>query len=309
MTPICMKLMDSCVSLDRALSALIVSVLSTVKLLSADAVRRCFIADPGHLILSADFDQIELRVIAAIAQEPALIEAAKRGESLHMTAANALFGPDHTPDQYKLSKNINFTWTFGGGAGTMTRRYGIPYADSSALVADYESKFPALKAFKKRTTENVLQTALDRKEYRAYRALRSRLFGFRDDTREGAAQRQAVKIEISRLCYRRLGYVTTPFGRRLLVDAGKAYSGVNYIVQSSAADIMKEALIRVMDDEVLEPTVLLPIHDELLGQAPRVDAARIAQRYGEVMSTTFLGVPITATGKVYGRSWGHGYRT
>lgn len=279
-----------------------------MKLLSSDAIRRCFIADPGHLILSADFDQIELRVIAAIAQEPSLIEAAKRGESLHKTAAVKLFGEDHTPDQYKLAKNINFTWTFGGGASTMTRRYGIPMSDSMALVGNYEAQFPALKAFKKRTTESVLQTALSTAEYRTYRTLRSRLFGYRADTKEGAAQRRAVKIEISRLCYRRTGYVLTPFDRRLIVDAEKAYSGVNYIVQSSAADIMKLALIRVMDDAELEPTVLLPIHDELLGQALAGKAERIAQRYGEVMSTMFRGVPITATGKVYGKSWGHGYR-
>jgi DNA polymerase-1 len=72
-------------------------------------------------------------------------------------------------------------------------------------------------------------------------------------------------------------------------------------------DLLKEALLDVMNDPELEPTVLLPVHDELLGQAPIDEAEYIAQRYGKVMSREFMGVPITATGKVYGKSWGHGY--
>jgi DNA polymerase-1 len=279
-----------------------------MKLLSADTIRRCFIADPGMSIFSADFDQIELRVIAALAGEQKMIEAAKAGVSLHLLAANQLFGEDHTPDQYKLAKNINFTWAFGGGASTMSRRYGISMAQSSALIQQYESEFSALKAFKKRETENVLRSALDDWEYKKYKSLRSQMFNYRGDTPQGMSARRVVQIELKRLCYRKTGHVITPFGRRLIVDAEKPYTAVNYQVQSSAADIMKHALLDVMDDPELEPMVLLPIHDELLAQAPKAQAEWAAQRFGEVMSRDFMGVPITASGKVYGRSWGHGYR-
>lgn len=279
-----------------------------MKLLSADAIRRCLVADPGMALFSADFDQIELRVIAALAQEQVMIDAAKRGESLHKVAALRLFGKDYTPDQYKLSKNINFTWAFGGGAGTMTKRYGIPFSESSALIRDYEAQFPALRDYKRREQNKILRSALTSGELKAYYELRRRMQYLNSETREGRRARQAIQIQIDRLMYGKHAYTVTAFGRRLLVEADKAYKVVNYNVQSCAADLMKHALLDVMADPVLEPTVLLIIHDELLGQAPISKAERIAARYGEVMSRDFRGVPITASGKVYGKSWGHGYR-
>jgi DNA polymerase I len=279
-----------------------------MRLLRADTIRRCLIADPGMSIISADFDQIEWRVIAGMAGEQSMIEAAKRGESIHKLAATKLFGPDYTPDQYKRTKNINFTWAFGGGPGRMARSYGIPLEEAKALTRDYEEAFPALVKFKRREQESILRSALSSEEYRVYKQLRSRMYNYREDTREGRAARAAIGIEIKRLCWRKVGYAVTPFGRRIVVDAEKSYTVINYKVQSSARDIMARQLLAVMDDPELEPTVLLLIHDEILGQAYRSKAEYIAQRYGEVMSTEFLGVPITASGKVYGKSWGHGYR-
>lgn len=279
-----------------------------MKLLSAEVIRRCLVADPGHLIFTADYDQIELRVVAAYAKEQSMIDAAKRGESLHKLAAVRLFGEDYNPDQYKLAKNVNFTWVFGGSWFVMVQRYGIQPIVAKKLISDYEGAFPSLVAFKRREQNAILQSALSPVEYRAYKGLLAKMFSYRNDTPQGRDARKAVQREISILCYRKIGYATTPFGRRLVVDAEKPYTVVNYKVQSAAADIMKEALLRVMDDPELEPSVLLTIHDEILGQAPKAEAEHFSQRYGEVMSTEFLGVPITASGKVYGRSWGHGYR-
>lgn len=279
-----------------------------MKLLSSDAIRRCLIADPGKVILSADFDQVELRVAAGLAGETILIEAAKRGDSLHKTTAIELFGIDHTADQYRYAKNVTFGWLFGGGAGTLSDQAGIPFAQAQDIVKRFTKAYPAMAAYKRREQERVLRSALPENEYKQYRKLLSRMFDFRSDTSEGVKARKTIQAEIRKLCYRRYGYAVTPFGRRLIVDAEKPYAVVNYVVQSTARDIMAEALLRVMDDEELEPTVLLPIHDELLGQAPKAEAEQVARRYGEVMSTEFMGVPITASGKVYGKSWGHGYR-
>lgn len=278
-----------------------------MQLLSAAAVRRCFIADPRMSIFTADYDQIELRVIAALANETSMIEAAKRGESLHLLAANRLFGTNHNPDQYKLAKNINFTYAFAGGAETMSNRYEITMAQAMELIRDYEEAFPALSRYKRRMTESILQSALSTMEYKAYKALRSRMFNFRRDTVEGRRQRTIIQNELRRLCYNKYGYVTTPFGRRIIVEAEKPYKAINFMVQPSARDIMGQGLLDIMDDPELEPTVLLPIHDEVLGQGPKDEAEYLANRYAEVMTTEFLGVPITASGKVYGKSWGHGY--
>lgn len=279
-----------------------------MKLLSADAIRRCLIADPGMSLFSADFDQIELRVIAALAGEQVMIDAAKRGESLHKTAALRLWGEHYTPDQYRYTKNVNFGWAFGGGAQTLAEQTGLPVAECAAIIRDYENQFPALRDYKRREQNKILTSALSPGELRAYYELRRRLQYLRSNTSEGRRARMAVQIQLDRLLYDKFAYTITPFGRRLLVEAGKAYKVVNYNVQSCAADLMKHALLDVLADPELEPTVLLPIHDELLGQAPRSSAEYIAERYGEVMTREFMGVPITATGKVYGKSWGHGYR-
>lgn len=278
-----------------------------MKLLRADTIRRCLIADKGKLIISADFDQIELRVAAAYAGETSMIEAAKRGESLHKVAAVKLFGPSYTPDQYRYTKNVNFGWLYGGGPATLSEQAGIPITTAYQIIKEYEAQFPYLAAYKRRHQNEVLRQALSSAEYRAFRELRSQLFNFRSDTPEGRRAKAGIKLELQRLVWGKYAYVTTDYGRRLIVDADKPYAAVNYIVQSTARDIMAEALLRVMDDEELNPTVLLPIHDELLGQAHITTAEHIVKRYEAVMSAEFRGVPITASGKVYGKSWGHGY--
>lgn len=280
-----------------------------MKLLSSDTIRRCFAALPGHAIISADFDQIELRVAAGLAGETTLIEAAKRGESLHKIAAVRLFGKNYTGDQYRYTKNVNFGWLYGGGAKTLSDQAGIPFAEAKKIIDEYSKAFPALTAYKRREQEAVLRSALSTQDYRTYKALQARLWEHRPSTIEGRTARMVLHLEMERLLYRKIGYAVTPFGRRLVVDAYKAYAVVNYKVQSASRDIMAEALLRVMGDPELEPTVLLPIHDEILGMAALRKAEYIAKRYGEVMTTEFMGVPITASGKVYGKSWGHGYRS
>ena len=280
----------------------------TLRLLSSDTIRRCFVADPGKMILSADYDQVELRIAAALAGETSLIEAAKRGESLHEVTATRLFGSDFTPDQKRYAKNVNFGWLFGGGAKTLSEQAGIPIGEAREIIVEYTKAMPKLAAYKKREQNAVVEAALSPFELRAYRGLLNRLWSYRGDTPEGRRQQAMVHREIDRLCWGKIARVHSPFGRPLLVNAKESYRVVNYKIQSAARDVLGEALIRLMDDPELEPTVLLPIHDEVLGQAQVSKAERIAQRYGEVMTTEFMGVPLTATGKVYGKSWGDGYK-
>lgn len=260
-------------------------------------------------ILSADYDQIELRVIAGLAGEKVMIDAAKRGESLHITAALRLWGADYTPDQYRYTKNVNFGWAFGGGAQTLSEQTGLPITECAAIIRDYETQFPALRTFKRKVIDDVQNQALSPQEKKIYRALRSEMYNLRADTRDGISARKMLQARIDSMMRGKVGYVTNPFGRRMIVDAQTAYAGVNYLVQSSAADIMKHAFLRVMNNVLLEPTILLIIHDEILAQAPIRQAEAIAASLGAVMTTEFMGVPITASGKVYGRSWGDGYTT
>jgi DNA polymerase-1 len=264
------------------------------------------VASRGMSIISADFDQVELRIAGAMSGEQSMIDAAKRGESLHVLTATKLWSASYTPDQYKRAKNINFTWVYGGGAGKMAGQYGISLKEAQDLVNSFSSAFPTLAKFKREQQKEVLRLALSEDELRAYYEIRSDMWNC-PDTPAGRKAKLVLRLRLEALTKRKIAWITTPFGRRLPVEANKAYKIVNYKIQSTAREIMGRALLDVMADSELEPTVLLPVHDELIGEAPKGKAKRIAQRYGEVMTREFMGVPLTASGAVYGPSWGHGY--
>lgn len=280
-----------------------------MKLLSADVIRRIIVPDPGNALFSVDFDQIELRIAAALAGEESMIQAARDGVSLHVVAATKVFGTDYTPDQYRYTKNLNFGWLFGGGPPTLARQTGLPIATTTVFVRDYESSFRALVAYKRRQQDMILRMALSDRQYRMLRVLRNRMMSYRSDTHEGVLGRSAVRNEIDRLLWGKYAHVTTPFGRKLIVEANKAYKVVNYIVQSSARDVMAQSMLDVMDRPSLARCVLLPIHDELLAQAPTNKVDNVMARFVEIMSREFEGVPLTAGGKIHGPSWGHSYVT
>lgn len=235
-----------------------------------------------------------------------MIAAAKAGISLHHSAAVKLFGENYTPTQYGTTKNGNFLWLYGGGPSKLVDTVGIPLEEAKEFIGEYNHTFTQLVAYKRQRQKDVLRAALTPDEITMYYELRSHMWNC-PDTPNGRKARMLLKGQLDALTRRKVAWITTPFGRRLPVEANKAYKIVNYEVQSTAAHILGLALLDVMADPELEPTVLLPVHDELLGEAPTADAARFAERYGEVMTREFRGVPLTASGSVYGKSWGHGY--
>jgi DNA polymerase-1 len=100
--------------------------------------------------------------------------------------------------------------------------------------------------------------------------------------------------------------VVTPAGRHLPLDRDRLYAATNYIVQSTARDLLAQAVVDCFDAG-LGDFLLLPIHDEILAQAPEADAAEVVAEVGHVMESEFYGVRIVADTSVYGPSWGHGY--
>lgn len=100
--------------------------------------------------------------------------------------------------------------------------------------------------------------------------------------------------------------VVTPIGRHLPLDRDRAYAATNYVVQSTARDLIAKAMVDI-DDAGLFDYLLLPVHDELVCQAPTADAADIIAEIGKHMQREFMGVPIDVDTEVYGPSWGHGY--
>jgi DNA polymerase-1 len=224
-------------------------------------IRRALIPDPGWAMVSADFAQVEMRVLAALAGERAMIEAISRGVDLHDFAATRMFGAGFTKPQRKLAKRIGFAKVYGGGAVNLAHDTGLPLAIVRAAIDLYNTAFPGIGRYSKNLERTARTSGLE---------------------------------------------VVTPWGRRLPLDPSRTYAATNYVVSSSARDLLAAAIMRAYNAG-LSDYLLLPIHDELLGQAPLGEAAELVDTLGNVMSSEFYGVPIAVDTQVYGASWGAGY--
>lgn len=224
-------------------------------------IRRQVIADSGMVIGSADYDQVEFRVLAALADISQMKYAIANNIDLHDYTAKLVYGDDFTKAQRSMGKGIGFGKVFGGGADTLSRQTGAPIDQVRTAIKDYEAAYFELPAFAKKLQRE---------------------------------QRE------------RGGFIINHNGRYLPLDAGREYAAVNYSVQSVARDLLAQALIDLANAG-LDDLLLLPVHDEVLWQAPREDAKEVAHLVGETMSGVFIDTPISATGEVYGKSWAHGY--
>lgn len=224
-------------------------------------VRRAILADPGHLMMSADYDQVEFRVLAALADVKGMKTAIAEGIDLHDFTAEMLYGPDFTKFQRSLGKGVGFGKVFGGGAPTLARQTGAPIDLVREAIAKYDSVYPEIKKFSR-----MLQRKAE--------------YGKRE--------------------------VVTVSGRHLPLDKDRLYAAVNYVVQSTARDVIAESIVDIFDAG-LGDHLMLPIHDEVLFQAPAADAEEVGREIGKIMTKPFFGVPLTASAEVYGKNWGAGY--
>jgi DNA polymerase I len=226
-------------------------------------IRRAFIATPGHVLISADYSQIELRVLAHLAEEPALIEAFRTGEDIHDRTALKVFGPNSGLDRYELrrrAKIINYALLYGKTAFTLAKDIGVTQQAAQEFIDAYFAGFPRVR-------------------------------GFIDDTLQRA---------------RDTGVVKTMFGRRRLMPELHSRNGqiraaaeretVNMPIQGTAADILKRAMIDLHAALTQHAAVrmILTVHDELLFECPRNDAAATAALVRDRMENTVsLKVPLT----------------
>ncbi|MGI5404176.1 DNA polymerase [Streptomyces sp. CA-135486] len=224
-------------------------------------IRRALIPDPGMRIFSVDYSAVEMRVLAALADEKVMKRAITEGRDLHGFTAELIYGPDYTSFHRKLCKGVGFGKVYGGGALTLSRQTGAPLPDVKKAISAYDRTYRGIKRFSSKL------------------------------------QREA----------RADGFVVwTPVGRRLPLDRDRVYAATNYMVQSTARDVLCQALLD-MDEKGLTDYLLLPIHDEALGCAPDDIADDVAREVGESMSMDFFGVPLDTDPEVGGRSWGSLY--
>jgi len=201
-------------------------------------IRGCFEAAPGAVLLSADYSQVELRVLAHIAGEPVLEEIFKRGEDVHTATASQVFdkAPDQlTPMDRSKAKMINYGIVYGLSDFGLADRLNIPREEAKAVIDTYLARFPKVAAFIEGTIEQATEIGYV-----------TTLHGRRRNIPELKARRWEVRS----------------LGERL---------AVNTVIQGTAADVIKLAMIgcaRALSDGGLSTRLILTIHDELLFEGP-----------------------------------------
>jgi DNA polymerase-1 len=235
--------------------------------------RRAFIPAEGWQFLVADYNQIELRVIAHLAEDPGLIEAFTTGQDIHATTAARIFGVDQNDvavDQRSTAKMVSYGLAYGMEAYGLAQRLGIPVEDAALILAAYFEAFPKVKAY----MEETVAQARDR-------GYTETLFGRR---------RQIPELSSN-------NYRIRQAGERQAMNAG---------IQGLAADIFKIALVRLdrsLEEEDLASRLVLQVHDEVILEVPPDEHDRAAELTLAAMSGACELCVDLAVNLSWGDSW------
>lgn len=211
-------------------------------------LRGCFIPDPGHVLIRSDFEQVELRVGAALAGEWRMIDVIHAGGDLHQLTSDELNIPR------PLAKMTNFLLAYGGGANALNRQAGIPLEQAQGIVAGY------------------------RNTYTQIQRLTRRMAGLTEGIRTISQRWVPVTLD----------------------SAGnpRTYASVNYLIQSSARDLLVHSWKLLETRYGLADAIWLPVHDELVVQAPEDRVDEYCAALSDCMTFDFWGVPIEAEADV-----------
>ena len=223
-------------------------------------IRRAFIAPPGSVLLSADYSQIELRVLAHLSKDPVLVDAFESGQDVHVRTAMEIFsvGPEGvTEEMRRQSKTINFGVIYGMGNVALAKRLGIPRADALRFIEAYFERYHGVRDFMDRTMAEarrteIVHTLLGRQRHLA-------------DLRSSDRMRRSYSERIAQ---------NTP-------------------IQGTAADLLKLAMVSLSEPIVPGARMVLTVHDELVFEVPKEAAKEAAAKIRTVMEGVFpLDVPL-----------------
>jgi DNA polymerase-1 len=236
-------------------------------------IRQAFLPEEGWLFLSADYSQVELRVLAHMADDPGMQDAFRKGEDIHRRTASEIFGvtPDRvTGEMRRQAKTINFGILYGMGPVRLARQLSISRKQASEFIEQYFAGFPRVKEYADRTIEGL--------------------------------QRDGY---VSTLFNRKRRFPEIQTGNKMRVQQALR-AAVNTTIQGTAADIMKRAMIQVdeaLGKEGLRGRVLIQVHDELLLEAPEEEMERLKALITQCMEGACdLTAPLVVDVKT-GRSW------
>ena len=214
-----------------------------------DEFRRCFVAEKDHVLVIADYSQIELRILAEVSDDPAFVEAFQKGEDLHRVTAATMYGvpmDEVTKEQRSDAKRINFGLMYGRGARSLSAQLGTDEERGRQLIDEYFANYPKVQRFLQRTANRAVRD-------RTLRTLARRVRKFGNDPvadDRGAMRREAM----------------------------------NYPIQGASADIAKLALGYVRDGlEGLDARLINCIHDEFVVECAQEVSGEASERTREAM--------------------------
>ena len=231
-------------------------------------IRAAFVADPGNVLISADYSQIELRVLAHLAGDEILIEAFRHSEDIHDRTAMQVFGPNSGLDKHELrrrAKIVNYALLYGKTAFTLAKDIGVTQQAAQQFIDAYFAGFPRVRTFIDETLDRGRQTG----------AVQT-MFGRRRLVPELTSRNSQIRSAAERVA-------------------------VNMPIQGTAADILKRAMIDVHNRlkrypgiGSAHPRMILTVHDELLFETPEDLAADVAAEVRAIMEgAAKLAVPLT----------------
>ncbi|MGD2109657.1 MAG: DNA polymerase I [Phycisphaerae bacterium] len=229
-------------------------------------IRKAFVAgDPANVLLTADYSQIELRILAHFCEDEALVEAFRTGQDIHRTVAaqvNGVSPEEVTPAQRSAAKAVNFGIIYGQGAFGLARSLGIPVGEARSFINAYFERYPGIRAFIDRCIEQAKSTGYA-----------ETILGRRRPVEElQSKNRQQVS-----------------FGERI---------AVNTVVQGSAADLIKRAMIAIHSAYKAgehQARMLIQVHDELVFEVAKTDLEQAADLVRDRMENAMpLTVPLVA---------------
>ena len=226
-------------------------------------IRAAFTAEPGHVLLTADYSQIELRLLAHLSRDPLLVEAYRRGDDIHTLTASQVFGVPPlmvTPDHRRQAKVVNFGIVYGLSAFGLSQQLGIEPAEAKQFIAAYFERYKGVRAFIDKTLDEA------RRDLKV-RTLHGRVRPIPDINSKNANQRG--------------------FAER---------TAVNTPLQGTAADLIKVAMIRIdaaLRDRSLKSRMTLQVHDELVFEVPENEVHAMQSLVREHMEKAHaLAVPL-----------------
>lgn len=227
-------------------------------------IRKAFIAEKGYKLLSADYSQVELRVIASIAEDENMMEAFRNDEDIHSRTAKEIFDLDSIddvePNQRRKAKEVNFGIPYGVSAYGLASRLGISNDEGKEMIDQYFTRFPGI---------------LD----------------YINETKEFAKEHGYVKTLMGR---RR--YIPQINSGNWNVRSFAERTAINMPIQGTAADIIKKAMIDIhefIEAENLQTRMLLQVHDELIFEVPKAEQNSIPKKLKEMMESAYqLDVPL-----------------